>query len=432
MINVLVLEKETDKKSPLHEALASFDELNVVVINDYKEAAQVNKKQFFELIFFDTSCYMDQCSEVLSNNIQTIIIAFNGDSDRDEGKKLISLGIKDYLSKYTGVGLIEHRIRNYIEIIELKKQKLFNTQAVNLFDKKIYQRRVYFQLNSHSGIVEFWDYFMEKVNKTPAEYENLKDVTEVLYAFASWLFKIHNDSSIVVEYGHDSLFLTLYPVEKLSDKVVHNVITLHNKNISFIKNDEKLSIKLNREVTPTQIAAPKKELKSLDDEQKEILSKTHFNKITAQEFVSDTAVSFMEKVEIMSSIEDEIDERLISFEEKPSVESLNTVHEKFIEYVEIIKLLVEFDHLVFALLTLCNSMENVKEEQLESKEVKKFTTLMLHLLNDLSTWRENIFIKQEANDIHYLDSSLLSSCLQIQTIFEKKEIVEDDDDFELF
>lgn len=44
-----------------------------------------------------------------------------------------------------------------------------------------------------------------------------------------------------------------------------------------------------------------------------------------------------------------------------------------------------------------------------------------------------IFIRQEANDIHYLDSSLLSSCLQIQSIFEDKEVSqEDEDDFELF
>ena len=43
-----------------------------------------------------------------------------------------------------------------------------------------------------------------------------------------------------------------------------------------------------------------------------------------------------------------------------------------------------------------------------------------------------IFIKQEANDIHYLDSSLLSSCLQIEVIFADKELEEDDDNFELF
>ncbi len=77
-------------------------------------------------------------------------------------------------------------------------------------------------------------------------------------------------------------------------------------------------------------------------------------------------------------------------------------------------------------------LEHLCLEQLNEKDVKKFTTLTINLLNDLSQWRENIFIKQEANDIHYLDSSLLSSCLQIEAIFEKEKIEEDEDDFELF
>jgi two-component system chemotaxis response regulator CheY len=39
------------------------------------------------------------------------------------------------------------------------------------------------------------------------------------------------------------------------------------------------------------------------------------------------------------------------------------------------------------------------------------------ILEDLIQWREMIFVKEEANDIHYLDASLLSSCLQIRADF---------------
>ena len=71
--------------------------------------------------------------------------------------------------------------------------------------------------------------------------------------------------------------------------------------------------------------------------------------------------------------------------------------------------------------------------QLPRIHKNKFSLLFLHLLDDISEWRKNIFILQEANDVHYLDSSLLSSCLQIQSIFEKKDVAQDDeDDFELF
>jgi len=139
----------------------------------------------------------------------------------------------------------------------------------------------------------------------------------------------------------------------------------------------------------------------------------------------------MNKLDSLAEIEDKIDEALIAFEDNPSIEKTHEVALAFNEYIEIIELLVEFTHLVYAIRTLSSAIDAITQEQLTPKEVKKFTTLTLHLVRDLSTWRENIFIKQEANDIHYLDSSLLSSCLQIETIFAKKEL-EDDDDFELF
>ena len=58
--------------------------------------------------------------------------------------------------------------------------------------------------------------------------------------------------------------------------------------------------------------------------------------------------------------------------------------------------------------------------------------LLTNMISDLSSWRKTIFIKQEANDIHYLDSSLLSSCLQIEMIFNENDIDEEDDGLELF
>ena len=59
--------------------------------------------------------------------------------------------------------------------------------------------------------------------------------------------------------------------------------------------------------------------------------------------------------------------------------------------------------------------------------------MLLNLLHDLNAWRENVFITQVARDIHYLDASLLSSCIQIEAIFEEKKAdVDGDDEIEFF
>jgi hypothetical protein len=51
-----------------------------------------------------------------------------------------------------------------------------------------------------------------------------------------------------------------------------------------------------------------------------------------------------------------------------------------------------------------------------------------HLGEDLTSWREHIFILQDTEDIHYLDSSFFSSCMQIEGIIGNKEVSGDDED----
>ncbi len=53
---------------------------------------------------------------------------------------------------------------------------------------------------------------------------------------------------------------------------------------------------------------------------------------------------------------------------------------------------------------------------------------------DLKNWKENIFIKQNLLDIHYLDDSLLNNCLHIENYIsdEKKQEEEVTDDDSMF
>jgi two-component system chemotaxis response regulator CheY len=243
------------------------------------------------------------------------------------------------------------------------------------------------------------------------------------------MFLNKRECKVIKETDDEHMYLTLLPIDYMSEKVINNLIEKYGNNIDFKLDTHKLSIKLSQ-------AAQKSEKKSstsnLDEETKSILSKAHDEKITATEFLDSTPIEFVNKIEELYELENGIDEALINFEQSPSIDNLAPLSQAFLQYVDMIEMLVDFQHLSYALKTLASSIDNIKEEQLNEKDVKKFTTLTINLLNDLSQWRENIFIKQEANDIHYLDSSLLSSCLQIEAIFEKEKIEEDEDDFELF
>ena len=141
----------------------------------------------------------------------------------------------------------------------------------------------------------------------------------------------------------------------------------------------------------------------------------------------------MDKIEELEYIEDNIEIEAIKLEEEAKIEILLSITALLDNYIEVIEQLMEFKHFAYALSTLNEFLKTLDITQVDEKDHKKFSMLFLHLIDDISQWRKNIFILKEANDIHYLDSSLLSSCLQIQSIFEKKEAIQDDeDDFELF
>ena len=59
--------------------------------------------------------------------------------------------------------------------------------------------------------------------------------------------------------------------------------------------------------------------------------------------------------------------------------------------------------------------------------------LLEHLGSDLNTWKGHIFLLQDTADIHYLDSSFFSSCMQIEGIISNKDLgVDDDNEIEFF
>ena len=177
----------------------------------------------------------------------------------------------------------------------------------------------------------------------------------------------------------------------------------------------------------------KKESVELSAEAKKILTKTHENALCASEYIENTAISFMGKIDGLEAINDEIDKAILDFEKSPNKRTAMIICDNFQEYVDVLAELVDFVHLGFAIQTLIDFLSTLTEEQFETDKVKKLSSMLLNLLHDLNSWRENVSITQVARDIHYLDASLLSSCIQVEAIFEEKSAdVSGDDDIEFF
>ncbi|MFT5661889.1 MAG: CheY-like chemotaxis protein [Sulfurimonas sp.] len=430
-MKILIVDDIVDNRTTIELLLEEFEDIETSQAKSGQEAIDMCKKEHFDLIFMDIMMPnvdgITATKTIKSFDSNVMILALSALDDEESKHKMLESGAEDYMSKPIEDDLFHQRVKNYLQIVEVRKFELSNLEAVNEFSQEIYSRSLKFNISSIQSLSQFWDYYL---NDSSCDIENLEECIRMIYAYGQVSLKKNINFSIISEENEENLYLTLTPLNIIDELVIQHTLLHHYANAIFILNNSKLSFRLSK-----RKKIIKEEVEKLDitDTQKDILSKTHFNKTTAQQYIDNTAISLIDKIEELENIEDMIQVATISFESEATQEYLNQMTQGLDTYIEVIDQLMEFEHFAFGLNTLNEYLKTLDLEQVDAKDHKKFSMLFVLLIDDMSQWRNNIFIKQEANDVHYLDSSLLSSCLQLQSIFEKKEVVQDDeDDFELF
>ncbi|OZA02281.1 MAG: hypothetical protein B7X89_09625 [Sulfuricurvum sp. 17-40-25] len=92
-------------------------------------------------------------------------------------------------------------------------------------------------------------------------------------------------------------------------------------------------------------------------------------------------------------------------------------------YSNAISALYEFSGLSYAIISLSTLIKS-STGILMTDEVKRTKVLEFlgYFKNDLSAWMEHVFELQDTKDIHYLDGSFFSSCMQIESIITGTEV----------
>lgn len=432
-MNILIVDDNMDNRMTIELLLESFDDVVITQAENGEEALQKCRENRFDMIFMDIMMpVMDgieatrQIKPIASGSM---IIALSALDDEESKHAMLQAGAEDYMTKPIDSDLFKQRVRNYFSILSMRSKSVTTSERVSLFNEAVHPVTLTFQIDDEASLAYFWSYLL---NRTDYTAEHISDVVRVIYGFGLWMLKLRHTFRVVVEESDTHLYITQLALDAISEGIIKRILLRHCGDAVFIVSDATLSFKLKLAGAETVEEIPS----AADEEQKsytqKILSKTHFNKTTAAEFVEATAISYMNKIEDLEQIEDQLDQALITFEENPSHETMQTVTGGFVAYLEVVELLVEFEHLTFALKSMADFLDSVAAEEFDADRVKKFVTLTLHLLEDLQGWRNKIFIEQDANDIHYLDSSLLSSCLQIEGIFAQEAVEEEEGDLEFF
>ncbi len=432
MLKVLIVDDNDNNRLTLNLLLEEVDGVEIYEAEDGQIAVEMCVKQNFDLIFMDIMMPhvdgFEATKFIRQVQKNCMIIALSALDDQTSKNKMLSLGAEDYLTKPVNAELFGIRIKHYMRIISHRKnQTKTASHVLNPFDIKVYNRSTTFRIEKEESLGEFWDYWLNGEKNII----DLSDCVRLIYGFGLWLLKNEQSFTIVMEESPEKVYIMLVHQGAIKSVIIKNILLRHFANARYILTKEMLSFQLNIEKKP-YFEVQKTNIE-ISDEAKKVLAKTHDNVLSATEYIENSIISFMGKIDGLELINDETDKAILDFEKQPSKRTVMIICENFQEYADLLAELVDFAHLGFSVQTLINFLSTLTEDQFEETKVKKLSSMLLNLLHDLSSWRENVFITKIARDIHYLDASLLSSCIQIEAVFEEKSAdISGDDEIEFF
>ncbi len=176
--------------------------------------------------------------------------------------------------------------------------------------------------------------------------------------------------------------------------------------------EELLARKVFKESSKALVHTPKTLEKQREKAQLEV-STSPAKAMDAHNYVLHMSSQAYDSIHQLIRTEIDLVSALQSFKNASTKMDLDKISSLFEIYGERIRELDVFIDLGNALCSLSDFMYELHEE-----DIKKHTSLCIHLLKTLSghlsQWRISIFEDQSAKDIHYLDSAILRSVLQFQ------------------
>jgi CheY-like chemotaxis protein len=172
-----------------------------------------------------------------------------------------------------------------------------------------------------------------------------------------------------------------------------------------------------------------KPLLSLEEEAH--LRRSHTVKTDAKTYVAELGDGVRELVDELGETEQEMADLIAEYNSKgDATVQFQTIGRHLSHYADVIAQLFEFEGLGHAIGSLSALLADLQPEELQGGKDAVLLRYLESIRLDLSTWRDTLFISQNTVDIHYLDSSLLSSALQAQLAIRGGE--EGEGELELF
>lgn len=472
-IKLLIADDVEDNRMLLQAICRKMEGFEIKEAVDGVEAVEMTDEWRPHIILIDVMMpRMDgfQASKIIKERYpQTIIIALTASIDPNMEKNMASIGVASYIHKPVDKELIRFKLQNFATLLRSRDGEFKHVsvkEALNPFSLDIRHFKTIFDISDAEAMMDFGLWILARCQGAQKILcPKIDSAMELLYELMRQGIRNEAFLSIIIEESFEEMFITM----KFA-----NAIALKSKTIALlaelgdqcIVNETIVSVRLKtnekgkeaslypktlpspvlkeaeiivpntieaspaiRESKPT-VTETSKEVKILETNEKEMLRQSFVQKTSAIDYVREIGGDVLDEIRDLESLDEEWSEKLHILEAEPTLENIRVFADNVLGvYVRAINNLFEFTALAYALSSLGSFLKEHADAIIaDPKKLKTLVMLTEHLGSDLTSWREHIFGLQDTADIHYLDSSFFSSCMQVEQIIGNKEVASDDDD----
>lgn len=478
-LRLLIVDDVEDNRLVLNAICRKMDGFDIKEAVDGVDAITVCETWHPHIILMDVMMpKMDgfEASKVIKSRFpETVIIVVTAVIDPQMEANMSAIGVAAYVHKPIDKELIRFKLQSFGAFLRSKDgvhAKLSSKEALNPFCSDVRHFKTIFDINDAEGMMDFGVWVLSRCEDRQSKSSSKVDpMIELFYELMRQGIREDEHVSIIVEESFEEVFITMKlskPIvlkpkaqELANDLQSHCIIRQNlacvrlnygggeSRSVSSVKAVEKISIP-KKEVTekeppkieesssavvPVKEPAIEKEVRTIDEKEQGLLRQSFTDKTRAVDYVREIGGDVLDEIRDLEGLDEEWGEKLHTLEAEPTIDNIQIFADGVLGvYVRAINNLFEFTALAYALSSLGTFMKEHAAAIIEDQsKLKMLVMLTEHLGSDLTSWRDHIFLLQDAADIHYLDSSFFSSCMQIEQIVGNKSIETDDDnDMEFF
>ncbi|MCX6077503.1 MAG: response regulator [Campylobacterales bacterium] len=357
--------------------------------------------------------------------------------DRARAKELEILQIKEKINRISDqlIMKIADGFPNPCIILNGEDVRYINDAFCNLFQENEFEQFLQKKININN-LFSKREGFMDSL-KDYNEKNKIKNRVTIegkkgrkIYSVIQREIDVSIDSSLSQMYTFNDITWEEYQKIKIKNysELLEEIIFSNRYRISPKKKvvSEEKSLKL---TAPSATSKMK-----ISDQENALLRRSHLYKTSAGEYVKELDDEILNELQELDQLGKEFKYSAKVFQDDKNIAVIDEIVIYLSKYAHVINLLFEFEDLSYAVRSLSELLSSIKEKELRDKDIKKISLFLGAIESDLADWYQLIFIEKSAQDIHYLDSSLFSACLQIELILSSdiNEMESEENDLELF